>query len=222
MLSDLVGEWARAKARKVAEVIAKSGVSPNTLSLLGFLFSLVVAYLLTTGAFLLGGVLVLLASAFDMLDGALARVTGSTSKFGAFLDSSLDRYSEIAIYIGLLAYFLGRGDSTQQVLLIQITVAGSLMVSYTRARAESLNMNCSVGLFARPERIIVLALGLMLDGFIPGLRVALWILAVVTNFTALQRILHVWSISRKSLDVSADQRNQDEEHHRADTFRPVS
>ena len=135
----------------------------------------------------IGGFLLIFAALFDTLDGALARATGQVSEFGAFLDSSLDRYSEGVTLAGLAFYYAELGDSTVEIMLLFTTLLGSLMVSYTRARAEAVGIECKVGIMQRPERIIVLVIGL-LTGWIT---IALWILAILTNFTALQRILDV-------------------------------
>lgn len=199
MLSGLLAERARLLAASIAKVLARSGISPNLVTVLGLLLNTVVAYFLAGGHLLLGGALVLFAGAFDMLDGALARVTGSSSRFGAFLDSTLDRYSEAVIYLGLLIFFLRAPGSQMESILIYVIVVGSIMVSYTRARAEALDMKCEVGLLARPERVVVLAAGLLLTPFVESaLLVALWILAIFTHVTALQRILYIWVVSRRA------------------------
>lgn len=190
-------ELVKAPARRVAEALARglarTGVTPDGLTLIGFFLNVVVAAVLATGSLRLGGVLLLLAGAFDTLDGALARVTDSSSRFGAFLDSSLDRYSESVLLGGLLFEASRRGDGLVE-LLAFVVVVGSLMVSYCRARAEGLGLDCEVGFAPRPERVVILGLGLIL-----GLEViALAILAVLTHFTAIQRILHVYATTRES------------------------
>ncbi len=169
-------------------LLVKTGISPNALTIFGFATILVVAWVLSTGRFLLGGFLVLLTASLDFLDGALARATGRSTKFGAFLDSSLDRYSDAALFLGLLAYYASKGSSYYQIVLIGAALTGSLATSYTRARAEALGVKGEVGLFTRTERIVLLAIGLIANQMI----VILWIIAVLSNFTALQRIYHVW------------------------------
>lgn len=169
-----------------ARLIARTGISPNVITVLGFLVSCIVAWILATGHFFLGGFLILFSGAFDMMDGAVARVTGKITRFGALLDSTLDRYSEGAIFLGLLAYYADRG-SYQEVLLIGAALFGSVMTSYVRARAEGLGLKCEVGLFTRPERVILLAIGLILNQML----VILWIIAVLSNLVALQRLLYV-------------------------------
>jgi len=170
-----------------AMLLAKMGVSPNALTVFGFLATLSVAWVLSTGRFFLGGFLVLLSGSLDFLDGALARATGRSTKFGAFLDSTLDRFSDAALFLGLLAYYASQG-SYHQILLVGAALTGSLITSYARARAEGLGLKDEVGLFTRTERIVLLAIGLIANQMI----VVLWIIAVLSNFTALQRIFHVW------------------------------
>jgi CDP-diacylglycerol--glycerol-3-phosphate 3-phosphatidyltransferase len=171
-----------------AMLLAKTGISPNALTIFGFITVLAVAWVLSTGRFFLGGFLVLLSASLDFLDGALARATGRTTKFGAFLDSSLDRFSDAALFLGLLSYYASQGSSYYQIVLIGAALTGSLATSYTRARGESLGVKDEVGLFTRTERIVLLAIGLIANQMI----VILWIIAVLSNFTALHRIYHVW------------------------------
>lgn len=186
MLSDRLRRLFQPVLRAVSAWLARTGITPNALSLLGFALNLGVAVVLATGHLRWGGVLIILVSLFDGLDGALARYTGKVSTFGAFLDSTLDRYSEAALFIGLIWHFLGL-HANAEVLLACVALFGSEAVSYTRARAEGLRIECKVGWFTRAERMIVLALGLAL-----GLPlVTFWVLAVFTNLTALQRIWHV-------------------------------
>jgi len=191
----VISEWARKRAQglvtPLARLIARTGITPTGLTVAGFVLNAGVAWVLALGHLRLGGLLVLLAGAFDALDGALARLTDRVTPFGAFLDSTLDRCSEAALYLGLLAFYAGRG-SRLEVILIYLTMVGSLLVSYTRARAEGLDIECKVGLFTRFERVVVLALGLLLGQMLP----ALGVLAVGSHLTALQRILHVWRETR--------------------------
>lgn len=186
MISELLRKWSRGILVPIAGVVSRTGVSPNGLTLLGLVFNLIVAAVLAAGRLQLGGVLVLLASAFDALDGAVARLTGRVTAFGGFLDSTLDRVSEAALYFGLL-YFYAQQGAAPEALLIYLTIVGSLLVSYTRARAEGIGVDCKVGLFTRLERVLVLALGLILQ----QMTTALVILAVGSWVTVLQRVLHV-------------------------------
>jgi len=176
-----------------AMLLAKAGISPNALTVFGFTMTLGVAWVLSTGHFFLGGFLVLLSGSLDFLDGALARATGRSTKFGAFLDSTLDRFSDAALFLGLLAYYASQGSHYLEIVLIGAALTGSLVTSYTRARAEGLGLKDEVGVFTRTERIILLAIGLIIGHWhSDAMTVVLWIIAVLSNFTALQRIYHVW------------------------------
>lgn len=179
--------------RIVGRLLGRSGISPNVLTALGLLLTVLVTIMLARGSLRWGGVLVLLTSAFDMLDGALARATNQKSTFGAFLDSTFDRYAEGLIFLGLLLYYQGQVGAGWATSLVYLTILGSLMVSYTRAKAEALGYDCKVGMLGRPERILLLAFGLLV-GWLPF---ALAILALFTNLTAAQRVFHVWQQDRK-------------------------
>lgn len=187
MLSETVRDWTQGIRSAIARVLGGWGVSPNTLTLFGYVLHLPVMYMLATGHLRLGGALFVIASAFDALDGSVAREMGQTSTFGAFLDSVVDRFSEGTVLFGLLLYYLNSGARLEPAL-IYLAVFGSLLVSYTRARAEGVGIACKEGLFTRFERVILLAAGLMLRLTRP----VLWLLAILTVFTALQRIVHVW------------------------------
>jgi len=180
-------------SKPIAALLAKTGISPNALTVFGFFATLAVAWVLSTGRFFLGGFLVLLAGSLDFLDGALARATGRSTKFGAFLDSTLDRFSDAALFLGLLAYYASQGSHYTEIVLIGAALTGSLATSYTRARAEGLGLKDEVGFFTRTERIILLAIGLIVGHWHSyAMVVVLWIIAVLSNLTALQRIYHVW------------------------------
>lgn len=187
MLSDRLRDWTQGFRGAIARVLGGWGVSPNTLTLLGYVLHLPVMVMLATGHLRLGGVLFVVASAFDALDGSVAREMGQASTFGAFLDSVVDRFSEGTVLFGLLLYYLN-GGARLEPALIYVAVFGSLLVSYTRARAEGVGIVCKEGLFTRFERVILLAAGLILRLTLP----VLWLLAILTVFTALQRVAYVW------------------------------
>jgi CDP-diacylglycerol--glycerol-3-phosphate 3-phosphatidyltransferase len=192
-------EWARTRGEKitapVARALARLGLTPNIATLLGLALNFGVAVVLALGYTTWGGWLLLLAGAFDALDGALARQMNSKTRFGGFLDSTCDRYAEAAILLGLMIPFLRAGAQGQvQVILIFVTLVGSILISYTRARAEGLGLECKVGLLTRLERFLIMAAALILN----QVTLALWFLAVLTHFTALQRIAHVWRITREN------------------------
>ena len=184
----LSGRFAEAVARQLARI----GLTPNSLTLLGLAINAVAAYLAAVEQLLAAGLVVLFSGVFDLTDGALARISGRVTRFGAFLDSNVDRLSEIALFLGLLILYM-RVNSVTEMILIFVALAGSLMVSYTKARAEGLGLRCDVGYFTRPERVIVLALGLIFN----LVWLALWIVATLSAFTALHRIIYVWLETRK-------------------------
>jgi CDP-diacylglycerol--glycerol-3-phosphate 3-phosphatidyltransferase len=173
------------------------GLTPNTLTLVGLAICAASAVLVALGQLIPGGILLLLASAFDILDGAVARVTGKVYRYGAFLDSTTDRYAESFTYIALLWYFTVQqpGHHVIEPMLVIFALTGSLLVSYVRARAQSLGFVCDGGIFARPERVVLTVVGLLVPPILFGCLVAL---AVFTNVTAVQRIWFVWRQSLKT------------------------
>lgn len=188
MLSERARDMTQGLRHDIGRIVARTGLTPNMLTWVGLVLNLFTAWVLSHGAFVAGGLLVLVAGAFDALDGSVARATGRVSAFGAFLDSTLDRLSEAILYFGLLTFFVSRAAYRQEIALTYLAIVGSLMVSYTRARAEGLGYECKVGLFTRLERVLVLALGLL----VAQLRIALWILVAGSFFTAFHRMWHVW------------------------------
>jgi CDP-diacylglycerol---glycerol-3-phosphate 3-phosphatidyltransferase len=185
-------------ARRVAEVIvsplARIGMTPNMATLLGLLLNAVAAAIIAFGNLRVGGVMLLFAGLFDMVDGALARIRDQKTTFGAFLDSTLDRYSEGIVLLGVIGFALSIQISTVRtwiVVLAYIAALSSLMVSYARARAEGLGMSLKSGLMARPERVLVLGAGLIIGGE-SWLVWTLAFLAVTSTLTAVQRIITVW------------------------------
>jgi len=192
MLTDLMRQWGRGILNPISRFLGQIGVSPDSITGIGFLLTAVVAFFLTQGYIQLAGILLIVAAVFDAIDGSLARMLDRVTRFGAFLDSTVDRFSEAILFLGLLIYFYGQ-DSSTEVILTYVTIVGSLMVSYTRARAEGVGISIKGGLLTRVERTLVLIIGLLLN----RLSVTLWILAVFTNFTALQRIWLTWRATRE-------------------------
>ena len=186
-LTDLLRKRFGGSLEPIARLIGRTGVSPNMVTVTGVVLNLGVAWVLAQGHTRIGDLLLPLVSLFDALDGTLARLTGKRSRFGAFLDSTMDRFSEAIVYLGLLVFYT-RSGAGREILLIYVTIVGSLMVSYARARAEGLGLDCKVGLLTRLERTVVLTVALILD----QVPTALWVLAILTNFTAFQRMYHVW------------------------------
>lgn len=192
--------WTRARTRWMlvpfVDIAQKIGLTPNSLTVLGFVLNVVAGVLIGFGYIFSGGaVMTALAMPLDALDGELARRTNQQSKFGAFFDSTLDRFAEGALLIGLAAYFV-RQDDIIGVVVTFVALIGSLMVSYTRARAEGLGVECKVGLFSRFGRFIVLAAGLLTTLVTP----MIWALAVLSNYTAIERIIYVWRQLRNGCD----------------------
>jgi CDP-diacylglycerol--glycerol-3-phosphate 3-phosphatidyltransferase len=184
--------WVRRHAEALMAALGRLPVTPNQITVVGTLLTFVAAILTGTGHLLWGGVVLAFAGTFDILDGALARSSGRSYAYGAFLDSTLDRYSEGAMYLGLIAYFVSAGGPNERWLVVATgaALAGSFLVSYVRARAQSLGFTCETGVFARPERVVVTVVGLVFGG--PVLYALVVVLAFLTNFTALQRIREVW------------------------------
>ncbi len=190
MLSNKYGHAFDKTFERIAKVIP---FSPNSLSIAGFLITLFACYRLTFDL-LTGGVLILVGALFDMFDGAVARTRNKTTLFGAFFDSVLDRYSDAFIFLAI-AYSLGRTSNITGVILCLGTLLGSFMTSYSRARAEGLGEECKHGFMERPERIILVSLGAISGFIIP----TLWVLVVLTNFTAVQRIYYVWNVTNNKI-----------------------
>lgn len=188
-MADPIGKFISSIARYPGNILAKTKITPNQITFLGFLVNCVVAYLIAKGelGYLIIGILILVAGFFDALDGGVARITGRTTIFGNFWDSVLDRYSDSIIYFGILLYFLGLGK-TNYVILTVIAIIGALIVSYTRAKAESLDAGCEVGLMPRSVRIIVLGASFCIGQVFWGLL----IIAFLSHLTAVQRIFHVY------------------------------
>jgi len=199
MFSRRIQQRVRQLVARIIQPLAHLGVAPSTLTVIGLLLSALTALVIAVGFLFAGGLLVLFAGIFDMFDGAMARVSNAATTFGAFFDSMLDRYSESIILFGLLCYVLQRPDlqdifwpaqheQTWMIIFIFIAVVGSLMVSYAKARAEGLGLECKTGLLARPERVVILAVGL-LSGTVIW---ALALLAVLSHVTAIERLVYIW------------------------------
>jgi CDP-diacylglycerol---glycerol-3-phosphate 3-phosphatidyltransferase len=183
----------------IVRLLAKTSLTPNALTWIGFLITDGAAALVVAGQVLAAGLVVLVAGLFDMLAGGLARATNRTSAFGAVLDSTLDRLSEAIVLIGILFYFIltGNGQPMLMAILVSIALLGSFLVSYTRSRAETLGLDCQLGIGTRPERVIIIALGLSLN-FIPfALIIALGLISIFSWITVGQRLNYVWQKTRK-------------------------
>jgi CDP-diacylglycerol--glycerol-3-phosphate 3-phosphatidyltransferase len=190
--SDYLRIWFKGILDAVGRFLNRIGVLPNTMTFMGLLGNVVGAYFLARGEIVIGGIIVLVMGPVDALDGTMARLRGEPSSFGGFIDSVSDRYSELVIYLGLLIYSLNTGDHIMSAL-VYMAASGSVLVSYVKSRAETLGFECKIGLLSRVERYLVLAPLLVLNRPIW----ALWIIAILANFTALQRFLYVRNQARQ-------------------------
>jgi CDP-diacylglycerol---glycerol-3-phosphate 3-phosphatidyltransferase len=202
LIASLKG-WARSLAVRPALALGRLGFTPNALTILGSLLTACVGLLVAHGWFLAAGLCLWLFSLTDTLDGALARATQRVTVFGAFLDSVCDRYAEAGVFLGLVWWYQTLGDALG-VVLAYLSIIGSLMVSYARARAEGVGFQAAeVGWFQRPERIVLLGVGLLVASIQPGaLLIVLAALAVLTTLTVLQRVRHVARISGRRYNAS--------------------
>ncbi len=183
---------------RLVRALALARIHPNVLTFVGLLINIIAAVLFGHGAFLAAGLVIIAAGIFDMVDGRVARVTNTASHFGAFFDSVVDRYSDLALYFGLLVYY-ARINRFFYVVLTAIVMTGSVMVSYARARAESVIPTCKVGFMERPERIVLVILGALFNRMAP----VLWVIAVLSNVTVVHRILYTFRETRK-LDLAPE------------------
>jgi len=190
MLSEKFGHALDKPLEKMARKIP---FSPNSLSVTGFIITLFACYILSFD-FLTGGVLILVGAIFDVLDGIVARTQNKMTRFGAFLDSVLDRYSDAFILLAI-AYNMAKVSNATGVVLSLGTLLGSFLISYSRARAEGIGEECKYGLMERPERLILLSIGAISGFIIP----TLWALVILTNFTVMQRIYYVWNATRNKI-----------------------
>ncbi|HUE01256.1 MAG TPA: CDP-alcohol phosphatidyltransferase family protein [Bryobacteraceae bacterium] len=181
---------------RIVRWLALSRIHPNVLTFLGLLINIVAAYLFAAGSFRWAGAVVIGAGLFDMVDGRVARETNRVTRFGGFFDSVLDRYSDLALLMGLLVYYASI-DRFFYVVLTAIVMTGSVMVSYTRARAENTIPKCKVGFLERPERVVLLIIGALFDRMAP----VLWVIAVFSNLTVIHRMIYTWQETRRLEDA---------------------
>jgi len=165
--------------------------SPNALTIIGFILTITAALILSYHL-RLGGILILLGGVFDMLDGIVARTKGKSTRFGAFLDSVLDRFSDAVLFLAVTWYF-AQMENYKGALVCLATLVGAFLVSYTRARAEGLGESCHTGIMERPERVVLLAFGAITGWILP----VMWVMLVLTYITVIQRIYYVWKVMKK-------------------------
>src|SRR6204780_5612805 len=186
-----IGTGSKWLMEKIVGVLAATGVNPNFLTFLGLVVNFVAAANFALGKFRIAALIIFFAGFLEILDGQVARRQNRVTAFGAFYDSTLDRYSDMALYLGLLVYYAANGQ-TPYVILGAVATAGSVMVSYTRARAESLIPLCKVGFMERPERMVLLIIG----GLFDRMAAVLWVISVVSTLTVIHRIVFTWQETR--------------------------
>jgi phosphatidylglycerophosphate synthase len=190
-LTGAIGSGSKWLLDKIVGALAATGVNPNFLTFLGLVVNFGAAAMFAIGHFRAGALIILFAGFLDMLDGQVARRQNRVTAFGAFYDSTLDRYADMALYMGLLVYYSVSGQITY-VVVAAIATAGSVMVSYARARAESLIPQCKVGFMERPERLVLLIIGGLFNRMGP----VLWVIAVISTITVIHRIVYTWQETR--------------------------
>src|ERR1700751_3153039 len=186
-----IGSGAKWAIDRIVIALAATGINPNLLTFLGLLVNFGAAANFAIGNFRAAAIIIFLAGFLDMLDGQVARKQNRVTQFGAFYDSTLDRYADMALYMGLLVFYSVSGR-TPYVVLAAVATAGSVMVSYARARAESLIPLCKVGFMERPERLVLLIIGGLFNRMGP----LLWVIAVVSTITVIHRIIFTWQETR--------------------------
>lgn len=198
MVSARFADKARSRLGFVGRIVARTGLTPNRLTVIGLALNVAVAAVIASGNLVLGGFLVVAGGLFDVVDGAVARETNRTSRFGQFFDATMDRYSEAVIFGGLLIHFTRTDAGKTAILLTYATIVGSLLISYTRARAETIGLRGDVGFAQRLERVAILALALAFSRPVWGL----WALAILSHVTVVQRIWHVWKHAGRRQDAT--------------------
>jgi CDP-diacylglycerol---glycerol-3-phosphate 3-phosphatidyltransferase len=206
--TSIVGKACGTLLHKIVRGLSLTRISPNVLTFIGLVINIGAALLFGYAnvdnqrrLFFFAGITVICAGIFDMVDGRVARATGQVTDFGAFFDSVVDRYSDLALFFGLLVYY-ARANRFFYIVLVAIVMTGSVMVSYTRARAESLIPKCKVGFMERPERIVLVIIGALFNHMAP----VLWVIAVLSNITVVHRILYTY---RQTTALEAAKRGDD-------------
>lgn len=180
----------------IVTALALSRVHPNVLTFIGLLINIWAAFLFGAGRFMAAGLVVIGAGLFDMVDGRVARETNRVTRFGGFFDSVLDRYSDLALLVGLLVYYASI-NRYFYVVLTAIVMTGTVLISYARARAENTIDRCKVGFLERPERVVLIIIGALANRMAP----VLWVLAVLSNITVISRIIYTWEETKRIGEV---------------------
>ncbi len=201
LLPNNVKEGFRSLLKPVIDIFVRINISPNVFTTLSLFICFLSAYQFGKGSYRLGALFFLLGGLCDMFDGAVARSSNRVTRFGALYDSTIDRYAEFIVFFGISIYYIKRFINGYEfgffiAMTVFVAIFGSLMVSYVRARAEGLGFECKVGLLQRPERIILICLGAFISEF--TLILAIFIIAVMANITAIQRLFYIWLLENPS------------------------
>ncbi|MCP9495725.1 MAG: CDP-alcohol phosphatidyltransferase family protein [Pyrinomonadaceae bacterium MAG19_C2-C3] len=233
MIGGSIGRGAGRIINAMVRGLARHTVNPNTLTVIGVLINLVCGLLFGFGYFFYAGLVLIVANLFDMLDGKLARSTNQVTAFGGFLDSSLDRLSDMVVLVGVLIFYARDTPyhSTLNVFLVSAALVGSVLISYTSARAESLIPKCDVGFFRRPERVVLLIIGALsthhgsTNFFANRMPAVLWILAIGSYWTFAHRMFYTWRETQRIVAAKAMATNAtaapDETSTKPHTARPT-
>src|SRR3954451_10656199 len=181
---------------RIVRWLALSKIHPNALTFIGLLINIWAAWLFSEGKLCAAGLVVVGAAVFDMVDGRVARATNQVTRFGGFFDSVLDRYSDLALFMGLLVYYASI-NRYFYIVLTAIVMTGSVMVSYTRARAENSIPKCKVGFLERPERIVLIMIGALFN----RMAAVLWVIAILSNWTVVHRMIYTWQEAKRLEDA---------------------
>ncbi|MGH9395443.1 MAG: CDP-alcohol phosphatidyltransferase family protein [Terriglobia bacterium] len=187
MITRRIGDGGKVIFNRIVRWFVRRGVNPNVLTSVGLFINLVAAYLFAIGYFRWAGVVIIVAAVFDLTDGPVARISHRVTIFGGFLDSVLDRYSDLLLLVGLLVFY-SRASRFWYVVLVAVCMIGSIMTSYTRARAENVIRSCKVGFLERPERIVLFIIGALADRMAP----VLWVIVIFSNLTVFHRVVHTY------------------------------
>jgi CDP-diacylglycerol--glycerol-3-phosphate 3-phosphatidyltransferase len=191
-----IGKFCGAIINRIVRWLALSRIHPNVLTFLGLVINIWGACLFAAGSFRWAGVVVIGAGLFDMVDGRVARATSQVTRFGGFFDSVIDRYSDLALYMGLLVYY-ATINRFFYIVLTAVVMTGSVMISYTRARAENAIPKCKVGFLERPERVVLIIIGALFERMAP----VLWVIAVLSNLTVVHRMIYTWQEAKRLEDA---------------------
>ena len=191
-----IGKFFGAIINWIVRMLALSRIHPNVLTFLGLVINIWAAWLFAQGSFRWAGAVVIGAGVFDMVDGRVARATSQVTRFGGFFDSVLDRYSDLALLMGLLVYYASINRNSY-VVLTAVVMTGSVMISYTRARAENAIPRCKVGFLERPERIVLIIIGALFD----RMAAVLWVIAVLSNLTVIHRMIYTRQEAKRLEDA---------------------